>query len=200
MKTELTLAVPTAELWKILKYKSNGVIPIDNPEVMHYILSKGIYEHRNLLEDNPSYKQIIPYAVICCDEGIFLFRRLSKQTETRLHNLYSLGVGGHMNPYGDSIDVHYMHHELEREMNEEVLLHDDCKVLSIVPVGFINDDTNDVGKVHLGVLYRINLSNESVEINEKDKMTGEWIKMTDLNLYYSQMESWSKIYVDVITK
>lgn len=200
MKTELTLAVPTAELWKILQYKSNGVIPIDNPEVMHSILSKGVYEHRNLLEDDPSFKQIIPYAVICCDESIFLFRRLSKQTETRLHNLYSLGVGGHMNPYGDSIDVHYMHHELEREMNEEVLLHDDCKVLSIVPVGFINDDTNDVGKVHLGILYRINLSNESIEINEKDKMTGEWIRMTDLNLFYPQMESWSKIYVDVISK
>ena len=67
----------------------------------------------------------------------------------------------------------------------------------IVPVGFINDDTNEVGKVHLGVLYHINLNNTSIEINEKEKMTGQWIKKSQLKDYYPQMESWSKIYVDL---
>ena len=86
---------------------------------------------------------------------------------------------------------------LEREMNEEVLLHEDCHVESVVPVGFINDDTNEVGKVHLGVLYHINLNNTSIEINEKEKMTGQWIKKSQLKDYYPQMESWSKIYVDL---
>lgn len=198
MKTELTLAVPTEKLWKQLDYKKNAVIKVVNSDVMTKILSYGIFEHRNLLEEDPSHKQIIPYAVICCNDEVFLFHRTKKQTESRLHNLYSLGVGGHMNPYGNRIDIAYMRHELEREMSEEVLVHNDCHIEELVPVGFINDDTNEVGKVHLGVLYRIVLNNKSIEINEKDKMTGEWVKISELKDYYPQMESWSKIYVDLL--
>lgn len=199
MKTELTLAVPTKKLWEQLEYKQNGVIKVIDAEVMQRILSDGIFEHRNLLEEDSTHKQIIPYAVICCRDKVYLFHRTQKQTETRLHNMYSLGVGGHMNPWGDKINVAYMHHELERELNEEVFVHKDCSIESIVPVGFINDDTNEVGKVHLGVLYHINLNCTSIEINEKEKMTGKWIMRNQLKDYYSQMESWSKIYVDLLS-
>jgi len=197
MKTELILAVPTEKVWQLLEYKENAVIKVQDAAIMDKLLQNGIFEHRNLLEDDPSHKQIIPYAVICCGDEVYLFRRTKKQTEARLHNLYSLGVGGHMNPYGDKTDVAYMHHELEREMNEEVLVHDDCHVESVVPIGIINDDTNEVGKVHLGILYHINLNNKSIEINEKEKMTGIWVKKSELHEYYPQMESWSKIYVDL---
>ena len=197
MKTELTLAVPTSKLWQILEYKENAVIKVIDTDVMTKILSEGIFEHRNILENDPSHKQLIPYAVICCGDELYLFHRTKKQTESRLHNLYSLGVGGHMNPFGDKLDLAYMHHELEREMTEEVLMHDECRVERIEPVGFINDDTNEVGKVHLGVLYHIILNNKSLEVNEKDKMTGMWIKKEDLHKYYPQMESWTKIYVDL---
>ena len=197
MKTELTLAVPTSKLWQILEYKENAVIKVIDTDVMTKILSEGIFEHRNILENDPSHKQLIPYAVICCGDELYLFHRTKKQTESRLHNLYSLGVGGHMNPFGDKLDLAYMHDELEREMREEVLMHDECRVERIEPVGFINDDTNEVGKVHLGVLYHIILNNKSLEVNEKDKMTGMWIKKEDLHKYYPQMESWTKIYVDL---
>lgn len=197
MNTELTLAVPTEKLWQQIEYKKNGVIKAIDSSIMDKILVYGIFKPRNTLEEDPSYKQIIPYAVICCNDEVYLFHRTKKQTEVRLHNFFSLGVGGHMNPWGDRIDVAYVRHELERELNEEVLVHSDCNIESVVPVGFINDDTNEVGKVHLGVLYHINLCNKSIEINEKDKMTGKWIKKSDLKGYYSQMESWSKIYVDL---
>lgn len=103
-----------------------------------------------------------------------------------------------MNPWGESIDIEYMHHELTRELNEEVLLLNDCKIDNIVPIGFINDDTNDVGKVHLGVLYQMHISSMDLEINEKEKMTGQWINISELKAYYPMMESWSKIYIDII--
>lgn len=198
MNTELTLAVPTEELWRQLEYKESGVIKVIDSDIMNKILAYGKFKHRNTLENDSSYKQIIPYAVICCGDEVYLFHRTKKQTEVRLHNLYSLGVGGHMNPFGDNIDESYMRHELNREMNEEVMVHDDCFIESIVVVGFINDDTNDVGKVHLGVLYHINLTSKSIEINEKEKMTGQWVRKTDLSDYYAQMESWSKLYVDLL--
>ena len=192
MKTELTLAVPTEKVWRILDYKENAVIRDTDSDTISRLLADGIFEHRNLLEDDPGHKQIIPYAVICHGDMVYLFHRTKKQTETRLHNLYSLGVGGHMNPWGDhAIDTGYLHHELEREMHEEVLLHEGCRVECLRPVGYINDDTNEVGRVHLGVLYEI-------EINEKEKMTGRWVRKADLGEYYPQMESWSKIYCDLV--
>ena len=82
-------------------------------------------------------------------------------------------------------------------MNEEVFIHADCKVKEITPIGFINDDTNEVGRVHLGVLFHIYLNNKNIEVNEKEKMTGKWINKNDLKHFYSQMESWSKIYCDL---
>lgn len=200
MKNELILAVPTKDVWQILEYNENAVIRAQCTGVMDNLLLHGVFGMRPILEEKPEYKQIIPYAVICCGEDVYLFHRTKKQSEKRLHNLYSLGVGGHMNPFGNIIDREYLHHELEREMNEEVIVHESCKVEQIVPVGFINDDTNEVGKVHLGVLYEIELSNTDIEINEKDKMTGVWIKKSELRDYYPQMESWSKIYCDLINK
>lgn len=198
MNKEHTLAVPTIELWKQLKYIENGVFLAIDENIIEQILSHGEFKPRNILEEDPYYKQIIPYAVICCDSDVYLFRRTKKQTETRLHNLYSLGVGGHMNPFGRDINVAYMRHELTRELNEEVIIHKGCNINDITPIGFINDDTNDVGKVHLGILYHINLSNKLIEINEKDKMTGQWIKKSELRKYYEKMESWSKLYVDLM--
>lgn len=165
MKTELTLAIPTDHVWNILDYVKNGVIEISDSKIINQLLVKGLFRYRNELEDDPLYKQLIPYAVICYKDMIYMFHRTKKQTETRLHNMYSLGVGGHMNPWGESINIKYMHHELTRELNEEVQLYDNCKIESIVPVGLINDDTNDVGKVHLGVLYQIHLNCMDLEIN-----------------------------------
>ena len=198
MKTELILAVPTSNVWHILNYVENSVIKVTNTNIMSQLLEKGLFRHRNELENDPSFKQIIPYAIICSADMIYMFHRTKKQTESRLHNMYSLGVGGHMNPWGTSIDVEYMHHELKRELNEEVRVGADCIIENIQPIGFINDDTNDVGKVHLGILYHIHLSNMNISINEQEKMTGQWIKRDELEYYYSQMESWSKIYCDLM--
>ncbi len=196
-KNESVLAVPTEKLWQLVKYEPKGVIRIMDAEIVATILSCSIFNNRNLLENDSSYKQIIPYAVINCDDEVYLFRRTKKQTEARLHNLYSLGVGGHMNPSEDE-NLSYIRGELERELNEEVFIHNDCTIESLEPLGLINDDTNEVGKVHLGVLYDIHLSNTSIEIKEKEKMEGKWIKKSDLRLYYPQMESWSKIYIDLV--
>ena len=122
MKTELTLAIPTDYVWNILDYVKNGVIKISNSKIIDQLLVKGLFRHRNELEDDSLYKQLIPYAVICYKDMIYMFHRTKKQTETRLHNMYSLGVGGHMNPWGESINIKYMHHGLTRELNEEVQL------------------------------------------------------------------------------
>lgn len=198
MNTEQILAIPTENVWTILNYQEKGVIKALDVDIMDKLLLHGVFRPRNILEEDPSHKQIIPYAVICYGNEVYMFRRLSKQTEARLHNKCSLGVGGHMNPYGDKINTDYLHHELEREMHEEVKLGEGCEIVDMKPVGFINDDLSEVGKVHLGVLYHITVSNTHIEINETEKMTGEWVAISDLAKYYSNMETWSQLYCKLI--
>ncbi len=193
---ELVFAIPTVELWNLLTYKEQGLIH-GNSDVLNRIVQNGLFRKRNELEEDPSFKQIIPYAIISCKESFYLFKRTSKQTEKRLHNQMTLGVGGHMNP-GNFMDSkkQYLIDELKREFFEEVKLLNACLIEDIEFIGFINDDTISVGRVHIGLLYHIQVSNKSVYINEPDKMTADWIDRQNLAEFYEEVETWTKIIFD----
>jgi len=214
---ELVFAFPTDELWKLMTYNKKGLIKA-NSEVLKRIIQNGLFLRRSELEEDPSFKQIIPYAIISNKEpeprawrdklrgvrqsqSFYLFKRTSKQTEKRLHNKFSLGVGGHMNP-NDSMESkeQYLIEELKRELYEEVKLINGCLIEDIEFIGFINDDTIPVGSVHIGLLYNIHVSNKEVYINETDKMTADWIDKSHLAEFYEGMETWTKITFDFYIK
>ena len=210
---ELVFAFPTDEFWKLMTYKKKGLIK-ENGEALKKIVQNGLFLKRSELEDDPSFKQIIPYAIISNKEpdppagggarqsqSFYLFKRTSKQTEKRLHNKFSLGVGGHINP-NDSMESkeQYLIDELKRELYEEVKLLNGCLIEDIEFIGFINDDTISVGSVHIGLLYNIHVSNKEVYINETDKMTADWIYKSNLAEFYEGMETWSKITFDFYIK
>ena len=207
---ELVFALPTDELWKLISYKEKGLIK-ENSEVLKRIIQNGLFRKRNELEEDPSFKQIIPYAIISNKEpersgvrqsqSYYLFKRTFKQTEKRLHNKFSLGVGGHMNPANSNESKEqYLINELKRELFEEVKLLNGCLIEDIEFIGFINDDTISVGSVHIGLLYNIHVSNKDVVINETDKMTADWIDKPDLAEFYEGMETWTKITFDYYIK
>jgi predicted NUDIX family phosphoesterase len=197
---ELVFAFPTVELWKLMTCKKKGLIR-ENGEALERIVQNGLFLKRSELEEDPSFKQIISYAIISNKESFYLFKRTSGQAEKRLHNKFSLGVGGHMNP-ADSIESkeQYLIDELKRELYEEVKLLNGCLIEEIKFIGFINDDTIPVGKVHIGLLYNIHVSSKEVYINETDKMTAVWIDKSNLAEYYDEMETWSKIAFDFYIK
>lgn len=203
---ESVFAVPTDEVWRLLTYTEKGLIKGDS-DLLERIVEKGLFLKRSELEEDISYKQIIPYAVISNNEpwsegvrqrqSFYLFKRTSAQTEKRLKNKYHLGAGGHMNPgRSDEPYLQYLISELKRELFEEVKLLNGCLIESIGFIGFINDDTIPVGRVHLGLLYDVHLSSRDVLINETQKMTAKWIDKADLCHYYEDMETWTKITVD----
>ncbi len=197
---ELVFAYPTTGLWKLMPYKKKGLIR-ENSEALKKIIQDGLFLRRSESEEDTSFKQIISYAIISYKDSFYLFRRTSGQTEKRLHNKFSLGVGGHMNP-GDSMEPkeQYLTDELKRELSEEVKLLNGCFLEDIEFIGFINDDTIPVGRVHIGLLYNIHVSNKEVYINETDKMTAEWIDKSNLAEFYEGMETWSKIAYDCYIK
>lgn len=197
---ELVFAAPVAEIWNLLTYKEQGLI-YSNSDALKMIVQKGLFRKRNELEKDPSFKQIIPYAVISNKESFYLFKRTAKQTEKRLHNKFSLGVGGHMNPnHSMESKEQYLIDELKRELYEEVKLLNGCLIEDIEFIGFINDDTISVGSVHIGLLYNIHVSNKEVYINETDKMTADWIDKPNLAEFYEGMETWTKITFDFYIK
>ena len=200
---ELVFAIPTAELWKLLTYKEQGLIT-GHSEVLRTIVQKGLFRERKKLEEDPSFKQIIPYALISFkDQDItgmresqffYLFRRGSGQTEKRLQDLFSLGVGGHMNPTSSVKPAEqYLVDELKREFYEEVRLSDGCFIQDIEFIGFINDDSIPVSRVHLGLLYNIRVSGKDIHVYETDKMTASWVDKSGLIEFYEGMETWTKI-------
>jgi predicted NUDIX family phosphoesterase len=203
---ELVFAIPTAKLWDLISYKEQGLIP-GNLDVLNKIVQNGLFRKRNELEEDSSFKQIIPYAIISYiepepigfpkNQSFYLYKRTSNQREKRLHNQMTIGVGGHMNPRNVmDPNEQYLIDELKRELFEEVKLINGCFIKGIDFIGFINDDTISVGRVHIGLLYHVQVSNKDVTVNETDKMTAEWIDKSDLTEFYEEMETWTKIAFD----
>src|SRR5690606_7557172 len=103
---------------------------------------------RSLMEQDQRYKQIIPYLVFTHENKYFVMQRTSTTTEQRLKNKYSLGIGGHIRQ--EDMNGNSIFEWAEREFHEEVSYHGN---LEIIPLGVLNDDTNDVGKVHIGFVF-----------------------------------------------
>ncbi len=125
-------------------------------------------------------------------------KRLGAQGEKRLKGFLSVGVGGHMNPVEEInwpgrrritdlkslVTLNTL-----REIKEEVLL---AGTPSLRIVGFLNDDQNDVGKVHLGVVSVVHLPSPLLAVRETDKMIGTWVELLDLS-GIGAFETWSSL-------
>jgi len=144
-------------------------------------------------ETDPTYKQIIPYAVVRHFDSYFLLQRKNTQSEQRLHHKFSIGVGGHINPSEVAIGNDVIEDGLSREINEELRIASGYHERLI---GLINDDTTDVGRVHLGVLYEVDSLSFDVHVRETDKMHGTWALIERLRESYEALETWSQIVYD----
>lgn len=150
-------------------------------------------KRRGDMEEDPSYKQLISYCLLENEnDEILVYQRLSGGGEERLHGQSSVGVGGHMNNVvgADSINE-VLRVNAQRELNEEVGLSED-RSQNIEYIGFINDDTNAVGKVHIGVVFKIKVKSSDVEVRETDTLKINWVSQEEIN-DLNHFESWSAL-------
>lgn len=183
---EKVMVVPTELLEKHLTNKS--FITEEIPHIIDIIMENHQYVSREYAEYASEYKQIIPYAVLASNAGYFLTKRLKTQTEKRLHGMYSIGLGGHINPQEESQgDVIIA--GMRRELSEEVGL-EDFQVCSCA--GIINDHAADVSNYHIGLLYPL-IVDENIRVQEISKMTGKWASQKEIDGLFDEMESWSQI-------
>ncbi len=160
----------------------------------------GFFVERGYAERTPSWKQVIPYSLVLSAETgrLLLLRRLPGGGEKRLRDKLSIGVGGHVNPEdlegtaGDPILA-----GTRREIEEELLVEG---TYEIQPVGLLNDDSNPVGAVHVGVV-QILIVQGSVRIREQDLLEGRMATPQELALLRAQgadFETWSSILIDAL--
>lgn len=155
---------------------------------------------RGNAEENQNYKQPIPYAVLQKGDQVFGYKRLKKGGEKRLHDQLSIGVGGHMNAIKDTNFWEAVAENLRRELTEELFI--STSNLNLEIVGLINDDLNEVGKVHLGVLLVVKLPEiAEVSVRETDQLEGFWLHKKDFDNpeVFNLLESWSKYVADIIS-
>ena len=174
----------------------NGFISKDDNRYKEIVKTFGEFEvnRRGDMEEDPSFKQLISYCIITNNDETLVYKRLEGGGETRLHGLLSIGVGGHMNDVEDEADIDgKLRVNAARELEEEVgLSSDDVKNIEVH--GLINDDGNDVGKVHIGLVLKIDVEKDKVINNEEDTIALEWVK-NDVLETMSPYESWSELII-----
>lgn len=151
---------------------------------------------RSSAENDPSLKQIIPYAVFCHGGKILHYRRGSKSGEKRLVAKESIGIGGHINDSDESLfsfDVSAYHAAVRREISEELVLGGGFQERV---VALINDDSTEVGRVHLGVVHLVELENADVRAGEKAIADLGFGTRDELLARRDQFETWSQIVLD----
>jgi predicted NUDIX family phosphoesterase len=199
MKEEMVLVVRRSLL------ESLGIFQGLQFEVEHYLapmLSRenNFFSSRSSAEVDPSLKQIIPYAILVSGGKVLRYKRGKKSGEQRLVAKGSIGIGGHMND-GDeglfALDKEAYFAGVQREIDEEVIVE---RPLHHRVAALINDDSNEVGQVHLGVVHILELAHPKAEKRESMILGIEFLTPDQLRAERNTLETWSQICVDNLEK
>jgi predicted NUDIX family phosphoesterase len=156
--------------------------------------SNVLYLNRSEAEQDRRYKQLIPYALIIHGDRILRYRRGKGGQETRLHGLYSVGIGGHISEEDTGLFTTGpgYHEAMRRELMEEVAIN----VTKEMAVAVINDDSTDVGYVHLGIVHVVYVADDVIA-NGRDGIVGaEFIPVSEAAKNPAAYESWSRFCVE----
>ena len=174
----------------------HGVRPADSETLTALrvaLAAHGSYCARPAAEDDPSQKQLIPYVVVRDGTAVFLMERTDAGGDVRLHGKASIGVGGHLNPVDRGEDA--LMAGLLREWQEE--LETDWEP-QFELIGLLNDDSNPVGAVHLGVVFTIEADGRPVAVREHDKLVGSFVGPDEVAASWDRMETWSRLVAEAI--
>ncbi len=210
---ELVMGLPRVALGKFYKKSTEriGDIPplqmINERDLQNFFTDCGdhiSFRTRKEAETDPMWKQIIPYVMIQQDNiganedgpPFFAYRRTPKGGEDRLHGKRSIGIGGHINPHGHFGGLPLFQLGLYRELSEEVVIDSNWKYLT--PVYLLNDDTDPVGQVHLGVVFLLRAN--GVKLNEADLADDGFYTIDELSKDIDNFESWSQGLIHMLVR
>jgi len=158
--------------------------------------SKILYLNRTEAEQDKRYKQLIPYVLVLCQEKILRYRRGRGGQETRLHGLFSVGVGGHISEEDHGLFSNRLGYEegMRRELMEEVAIDE----VNATTVAVINDDSTEVGYVHFGVVHVLRVADENVAGRRSGIVSPEFVPIVEAVKEPAGYESWSRFCLENI--
>jgi predicted NUDIX family phosphoesterase len=148
------------------------------------------YRPRDTVEQDPSFKQLIPYCIFRHQGEIFSYQRGGDSGESRLVSKRSIGIGGHISSVDGADDRCPYEEGMRREIEEEVYLETTYEQSCI---GMINDDETEVGRVHLGIVHVFDLDAPKVRPREESITKTGFAAPSVLAAELSQFETWSQI-------
>jgi len=170
----------------------------DADRYLHAILAPGanFFMERPAAEQDPTHKQLIPYAIFHHNGRYLCYTRGGASGEKRLVAKRSIGIGGHINPVDqahDGLGETLYFNGVEREIAEELRI---GGTHTQTVIGLINDDSNEVGSVHLGVVHLFDLSSDDIASNEDAIQELQFHLLADLHENRESLETWSRICVE----
>jgi len=156
--------------------------------------SQLVYLNRAAAEHDTRYKQLIPYVLLICDGKVLRYRRGKGGQETRLHGLYSVGIGGHISDEDHGLfskDLGYWD-GMRREIREEVAVQE----VNAAAVAVINDDSTEVGYVHFGVVHVMHVATEDIVGHRSGIVAPEFIPIPEAVKNVTAYESWSRFCLE----
>ncbi|QDU59779.1 hypothetical protein Pan216_06110 [Planctomycetes bacterium Pan216] len=147
------------------------------------------YMPRPLAEDDPSFKQLIPYAVLRSGDQYYCYTRGKAGGEKRLHDLLSLGVGGHVSREDGSEGSEAYEVGFARELDEEVAIESSWTNRI---VGMVHDDRTPVGSVHFGIVHLLELDQPKVSHRDPSLAEATFRPAEDIRECLDQLETWAR--------
>lgn len=172
-------------------------LSFDASKYLNLLLNKknNLFLSREQIEKDPSYKQLIPYVILRYENNIFSYRRSFHGLEKRLTNKYSIGISGHITVRDTQSKRTTYEQGLYREIYEEIELKTNFHEKR---VALINDDSDEVGKVHFGVVHIFLLDRPSLRVKDKSIVEGSFLDIKQLTKNVEKYENWSKLCITEI--
>lgn len=196
MIEEHVLVIPRAQFEAVGSFQGIRTEDVDAAVSAFLDTSAHHFMLRSAAEIDPAYKQLIPYCVFRCGDQILHYTRGKAGAESRLHAKISVGVGGHINPTDaeegrSGAEMYFA--AVARELDEELIIHS-SRISRIIAL--LNDDSNPVGAVHLGIVHLIDLENNAVESREDALCDLQFSSLSDLRgSMFDSLESWSQLCI-----
>lgn len=193
---EQVLVVPRALLEEIGTFEGIRTDGLDAAVARLLDPASHFFMDRAAAEEDPSHKQLIPYCVFRCGDKILHYTRGKSGGESRLHAKISVGVGGHVNPVdmdGGKTGAATYHAAVTREIEEELNLPEEHEHRIIA---LLNDESNPVGQVHLGIVHLVDLKSDAVSSREDALTDLGFTPLSELNgPVFERLETWSQFCI-----
>ena len=187
------------------KKLAEGVFP--DTHIWNPILSNAVSMSRNVAEQDRNYKQLVVYVLVKSNNSYLVYDRTQKSAETRLWDKFSLGIGGHVNVKDDKELALFCSSEKEalaklandakRELGEEIIIDIDFdKSEPRFTHCFVNDDSDEVGTLHFGLIWLLKVEKKAVVRGRKGLAKLEFCDIDTIQTKRSQYESWSQMIID----